>query len=57
VVVEIDKSETHMTADIRFLLNGVERRVDAPSPTLTVLEYLRLTERATGTKEGCAEGD
>ena len=22
-----------------------------------MLDYLRLTERATGTKEGCAEGD
>ena len=26
-------------------------------PTLTLLDYLRLTEHAMGTKEGCAEGD
>ena len=27
------------------------------APTLTLLDYLRLTEHAIGTKEGCAEGD
>jgi xanthine dehydrogenase small subunit len=27
------------------------------SPTLTLLDYLRLHEHAVGTKEGCAEGD
>ena len=27
------------------------------APTLTLLDYLRLTERAVGTKEGCTEGD
>src|SRR5262245_12153336 len=26
-------------------------------PTLTLLDHLRLTEHAVGTKEGCAEGD
>jgi xanthine dehydrogenase small subunit len=42
---------------IRFLLGNEERTLDAVSPTLTVLEYLRRNERRTGTKEGCAEGD
>lgn len=46
-----------MTAAIEFLLNGETRRVDSPSPTLTVLDYLRLDAGARGTKEGCAEGD
>lgn len=44
-------------APIRFLLNGEERTVDGPHPTTTVLNHLRGTERLTGTKEGCAEGD
>ena len=42
---------------VRFLRRGrlVERRGFAPTETL--LEHLRLRERALGTKEGCAEGD
>ena len=42
---------------VRFLRRGrvVERRDFAPAETL--LDHLRLHERALGTKEGCAEGD
>jgi len=39
-----------------FLLNGTPRSIN-PEPGLTVLDHLRLHERLTGTKEGCAEGD
>ncbi len=46
-----------MDGDIRFLLNGEPRRVANAAPMTTVLDYLRGTERACGTKEGCAEGD
>ena len=42
---------------VRFVRRGriVERRDFAPGETL--LDHLRLRERAYGTKEGCAEGD
>jgi xanthine dehydrogenase small subunit len=42
---------------IRFVRGGVVVTVDEVEPTRTVLEYLREDCRATGTKEGCAEGD
>jgi xanthine dehydrogenase small subunit len=46
-----------MRGEIRFLRRGKVVKLTNPSPTLTLLDHLRLTERATGTKEGCAEGD
>jgi xanthine dehydrogenase small subunit len=42
---------------IRFVLGTDLRELRDVDPSLTVLEYLRGTERRCGTKEGCAEGD
>ena len=44
-------------APIRFLLGNERREIAEIDPTMTVLNYLRLTEHLRGTKEGCAEGD
>src|SRR6476620_7895736 len=46
-----------MRRAIRFLRRKREVDLGDISPTLTLLDYLRLTEHAVGTKEGCAEGD
>jgi xanthine dehydrogenase small subunit len=40
-----------------FLRNGKRQEISNFSPDETLLDYLRLIERKTGTKEGCNEGD
>ncbi|MCC9620910.1 xanthine dehydrogenase small subunit [Thalassospira sp. MA62] len=50
-------AEMTFRSDIRFLLGNEERCLNSVDPQMTVLEYLRLHERKSGTKEGCAEGD
>src|SRR5215470_19287817 len=46
-----------MRSHIHFLRRGAIIRLSGVAPHLTLLDYLRLHEGATGTKEGCAEGD
>ena len=46
-----------MSKGIKFLLGDERREIEAIDPTMTVLNYLRLSERRCGTKEGCGEGD
>ena len=46
-----------MRSEIRFLRRGRRMRLTDSAPTLTLLDYLRLTEHAMGIKEGCADGD
>ncbi|MES0884171.1 xanthine dehydrogenase small subunit [Roseibium sp. SCP14] len=43
--------------EIRFLLNGADVAVQDVPADKTLLDYLRLERRLTGSKEGCAEGD
>ncbi|MCG7493596.1 xanthine dehydrogenase small subunit [Thalassobius sp. Cn5-15] len=44
-------------SDIRFLLNGRAISLPSVAATDTLLDFLRIDQRLTGSKEGCAEGD
>jgi xanthine dehydrogenase small subunit len=42
---------------LRFYRRGAVVQIDQFAPDTMLLEYLRLTEKSKGTKEGCNEGD
>ncbi|QIR84736.1 xanthine dehydrogenase small subunit [Paracoccus sp. AK26] len=46
-----------MTPALRFLLNGQQVELTEVGASDTLLDFLRINRRLTGTKEGCAEGD
>ena len=42
--------------DLTFYVNGKIHKLSHPDPKTTLLTFLRLTLRLTGTKLGCGEG-
>ena len=55
--VTSNEGEMQTRDEIRFLLNGRDVAVQAVGAGDTLLDFLRIDRRLTGTKEGCAEGD
>src|ERR1700681_2990533 len=53
----IAEAEAAMRRSIRFIRNGHMVELDNIAPTALLIDYLREVEGATGTKEGCGEGD
>ncbi len=49
--------DLHVRTEIRFRLNDREMRLSDVGADDTLLDFLRIDQRFTGTKEGCAEGD
>ena len=43
--------------ELRFVFRGETVEIDGFKPRETLLDWLRVQARATGTKEGCGEGD
>lgn len=46
-----------MNLVIEFYLNGQQQTLDRADPNLSILDWLRMSKRLPGTKEGCASGD
>lgn len=46
-----------MRTTLNFIFNGEEQNISEVAPHTTVLRWLRESQHAVGSKEGCAEGD